>query len=139
MAGGEGRPLVVRKRSVEAHAWSPDGRSIAVLAPDEPDDEDERREKERDDADVFGERRQWHRVLLVALDGGEPTTLLSTDLHPIELAWSPTGDQLAVLAQPTTDLDDKARASIWVLAADGSGEPRRVADLPFADQLELGR
>ncbi len=135
VAGGEGRPLAVRKRSVDAHAWAPDGRSIAMLAPDEPDGEDERRQKERDDADVFGERRQWHRVLVVALDGGEPTTVLSTDLHAIEIVWSPTGDRLAVLAQPTTDLDDMARASIWVLAADGSCEPRRVAVLPFAHRL----
>ena len=135
LAGGEGRPVVVRKRSVATYAWAPDGRSMAVLAPDEPDDEDERRESERDDTEVFGERRQWHRVLLAQLDDEEPTTLLSTELHPVEIAWSPTGDRLALVAQPTTDLDDKAHASIWVLTIDGSAQPRAVADLPYADHL----
>ena len=54
--GGEARPLVTRKRSVGAFAWAPDGRSIAFLAPAEPTADDERREEERDDADVYGER-----------------------------------------------------------------------------------
>ncbi|MFN8538797.1 MAG: hypothetical protein U0232_15140 [Thermomicrobiales bacterium] len=35
----------------------PGGQRIALLATDPPTDEDERRERERDDADVYGERR----------------------------------------------------------------------------------
>jgi Tol biopolymer transport system component len=54
--GGEAEPLSVRKSSIETLAWSPEGRFIAFTAPDEPSDEDKRREKERDDADVYGER-----------------------------------------------------------------------------------
>ncbi len=135
VSGGEAAPLLVRARSVDAYAWAPDGRSLAVLVPDDKDDEDKRREEERDDADVYGERREWNRVLRVAATGGDPTSLLEADLHPVEVAWSPTGDALAVVARPTTDLDDLSRSSIWVLAADGSSEPRRLVDLPYSQGL----
>ena len=134
LAGGEGEPVAVRKRSVGAFAWSPDGRSLAVLAPDDPDEDDDRRTKERDDADVWGERWQRHRVLRVDL-GGDTTTVWSPDLHVVDVVWSPDGSRLAVVARPTPDADDMARASVWVLAPDGSAEPRQVTHAAVTDSL----
>src|SRR5258708_3234959 len=52
--GGEAAPLVVRERAVSTFEWSPDGSRIAFTAQDEPDDEDRRKERERDDAVVNG-------------------------------------------------------------------------------------
>lgn len=102
VGGGEACPLVVRKRSVGAFAWAPDGRSIAFLAPDEPTEDDERREKERDDADVFGERWQLAKVWTVAIDSLDATPELlwaPEGRHVTELAWSPDGSRLALLDQ----------------------------------------
>ena len=135
LAGGEASPVLVRKRSVGAYAWAQDSRSLAVLAPDEPGDEDGRRDTERDDADVWGERWQRTRVLRVEADGGEPSTVWAPDLHVVEVAWSPDGSRLAVLAWPTPELDDMMRATVWLLAADGSGAARRLAELPLASGL----
>lgn len=130
-AGGEAWPVLVRDRSICAYAWAPDGETLAVLAPDAPDDEDERREQERDDADVWGERWQRARLLRVGADGGDPTLVWAPDLHLVEVAWSPDGSRLAVLAWPTPAVDDMVSAEIWVLDADGSG-PRRLATMPLA-------
>ena len=41
--------------------------TIALLAQDAPTDEDERRERERDDAQVWGERWPNHRLRLLDL------------------------------------------------------------------------
>jgi dipeptidyl aminopeptidase/acylaminoacyl peptidase len=112
--GGEAEPLVVRKRSVSAHDWSPDGSRLAFLAPDEPDDEDERREQERDDPDVFGEHWQRDRLHTVDVASGEVTTLLELDLHPVEVAWSPDGSTIAFVAQDTPEPDESDRRALWL-------------------------
>ena len=97
LAGGEARPLtaVKNKRPVLNMAWSPAGDRIAFTSADEPDAEDERREKERDDADVFGERWQHARLRVVAPATGEIVVLAAGPRHIAECAWSPRGDALA--------------------------------------------
>ena len=121
--GGEATPLVVRKRSVEAHAWSPDGRRIAFLAPDEPTEDDERREEQRDDADVYGERWRYHRLWLVDVsgdDGAEPVMRWAPDMHLTDLTWSPDGARIGLAVQDTPQADARIQTSVWVVSADGT-------------------
>jgi dipeptidyl aminopeptidase/acylaminoacyl peptidase len=125
--GGEAAQLVTRKKSVESFAWSPDGARIAFLAPDDPTDEDERREKERDDADVYGERWQYNRLHLLDLATGAVTTLPTGDMHLFECAWSPDSATIAYLARPTPELDENRRAALFMIAASDS-EPHRLCD-----------
>jgi len=129
LAGGEARPVVVRKRSVGPFAWSPDNRTLAFLAPDEPDDSDKRREDERDDADVYGERWKHHRLLRVDHDSGQVTPLYCPDHHLTDVAWSPDGRTLAVVAQPTPEAEAAEAASLW-LVDDAGDEPRQVCTAP---------
>ncbi|MFN8514219.1 MAG: hypothetical protein U0841_16845 [Chloroflexia bacterium] len=56
LGGGEAEALTTWKGSIEEYTRLPGGQQIALLATDPPTDEDERRERERDDADVYGER-----------------------------------------------------------------------------------
>ena len=116
--GGEATPVVVRKASVAGFAWSPDGDRIAFLAPDEPTDEDERREKERDDADVFGERWKLNRLWFVAATGGEPEVGWAPTSHLTELAWSPDSSRLALLGQdsPLNEHQQTRRLYLFGLA-----------------------
>jgi dipeptidyl aminopeptidase/acylaminoacyl peptidase len=86
VAGGESAPLVVRERSIAAFCWSPDGQRIAFCSPEEPDDEDKRREEERDDRQVFGERWQYQRLYLVEVESGEVTQLVAGDRHVANVA-----------------------------------------------------
>lgn len=124
--GGDARPLVVRKRPVAGFAWSPDGRRIAFLAPDEPTDEDDRRERERDDADVYGERWRYQRVRVVAVEDGEIAGPVTADVHVTEVVWSPDGEWLGCVARPSPELDTRLDGEIMVLRPDGS-EGRSVS------------
>lgn len=119
--GGEAAGAAVGKRAVAAHAWSPDSARLAFLAPDAPDDEDERRTKERDDAEVFGERVAFNRLSTVAAGGGEVTALPIGDLHPTELAWSPDGTRIALLARPTPELDLSTDTAVYLVTMAAAG------------------
>ncbi len=133
-AGGEAVPLVVRERSVAALAWSPDGSRLGFLAPDEPTDDDKRREKERDDADVFGERWQHHRLWFVDTAGGEPTVVWSPDRHLVELAWSPDGARVALLVRRSPLLEHMDTSEVHVLRP---GDPQSVlvCPAPYAESI----
>lgn len=145
-AGGEATAVAVRKRAVAGLSWSPDSATIAFLAPDEPDDEDERRTKDRDDPEVFGERDPANRLFTVPAGGGEVTQLALagsevTAPHPTELAWSPGGDRIALIARPTPELDLSTRAGVYLVAAGAAAgdQPAAgavlVATTPWAASL----
>ncbi len=130
--GGEARPLVERERSIAAFAWCPDGSRIAFLAPDEPSEEDRRREKEQDDARVFGD---WHpnRVFVVEVESGTVTPLREVEGHPVAIAWSPDGSTLALVVQPTLEVDSSLLATIVALGVDDVAPPAMVCSSPGAD------
>ncbi len=133
-AGGEAEKLAERKKSIESFAWSPDGAHIAFLAPDDPTEEDARREKARDDADVYGERWPYNRLHLLDPATRKVTTLPTGEMHVSEVAWSPKGVRLAYLARLTPELDESRRTALYTISASG-GEPRRVCNAIGASQL----
>ncbi|MBA8794100.1 dipeptidyl aminopeptidase/acylaminoacyl peptidase [Friedmanniella endophytica] len=138
--GGEAEPLVVRSRAVETIAWSPDGSALALAVPADPDDEDQRREKERDDAIVSGERLARNQLLTVPVTGGDPVVLPVGDLHPTVLAWSPDGSRIAFIARPEPELDLSTDAAVYLVAADpgqpgGTPQVERVGAAPWAEDL----
>jgi dipeptidyl aminopeptidase/acylaminoacyl peptidase len=76
-----------------------DGRRVAVLATDEPDAEDERRQAERDDALVWSERKPGSRLRLLDLETRELATVGGLgDRHVVHVAQRPDGGPLAVIS-----------------------------------------
>lgn len=126
VAGGESVQLTSWKGGVEAFEWSPSGSQIAVLAADEPSDEDERRKREKDDAQGWGEDWRMQRVRL--LDPGRRTlTHLDTGAgHVRELAWSPAGDELAVIVAANPELDTPAAEGVEIRRVALAGGPPQV-------------
>lgn len=88
--GGEARLLLERKRGIKDYQWSADGSLLCVRTFDEPDEEEDRRLKERDDAEVYGERWPFARLSLLDVTTGDVTPLPTGDGHVAEFAWSPT-------------------------------------------------
>ncbi|HTK09472.1 MAG TPA: S9 family peptidase [Ktedonobacteraceae bacterium] len=104
--GGEAKALTSTKskRNIETFSWSPNGGFIAFTSPDEPTEDDERREKERDDTYVYGENRPYNRLRLLSLASREVETIASGDFHITELAWHPRGTEIAYIARQTPAL-----------------------------------
>ncbi|MEU8661396.1 S9 family peptidase [Actinoplanes philippinensis] len=82
------------------------GRLVVLLAGDEPDEEDERRARERDDAVVVGEREPRARLRLLDLVTGRVSTPdVFGGRHVVEVRQRPDGGPLAVLTRAGADDD----------------------------------
>ncbi|RQX19115.1 dipeptidyl aminopeptidase [Micromonospora ureilytica] len=87
-----------------------DSKMVALLAEDEPTEQDERRARDRDDAVVVGEREPRARLRLLDLRTGRVTTPnVFGDRHIVELRQRPDGGPLAVLTWASADNDDGPR------------------------------
>jgi dipeptidyl aminopeptidase/acylaminoacyl peptidase len=108
-SGGEAQPLTstTNKKSIESFAWSPDGAYIAFTAADEPDAEAARREKERDDADVYGAHWPFARLRLISPTDGTIVTLAGGDRHIDGFAWAPSGAEIAFTTRRTPALESR--------------------------------
>ena len=106
-AGGEAWALTKGKRAVQDFEWSPDGRSIAFLAPEAKTDDDEKKDKDKDDARVVDkDDRPAHLWTVdVATAAVEAKRLIGAPWKFSELAWTPAGDRLIVVATDRPESD----------------------------------
>lgn len=79
---------------------------VALLAEDEPTEQDARRARDRDDAVVVGEREPRARLRLLNLRTGRIATPEAFgDRHVVELRQRPDGGPVAVLTRASADND----------------------------------
>jgi dipeptidyl aminopeptidase/acylaminoacyl peptidase len=99
VGGGEAEVLTDWRGEISG-AWPlADARLVAVVATDEPTEEDERRRAERDDAFVWGEQLRWGRLRVLDLATGELRTVDGLGhRHVVELAARPDGGALAAIS-----------------------------------------
>jgi dipeptidyl aminopeptidase/acylaminoacyl peptidase len=132
--GGEPRRVSDQPQGAGAPAWSPDSRRIAYLArvPDEgrytsdrADAEPPRRittlQYREDNLGFFIDRRS-HVFVVDALDepGSGPVQVTSGDFDHEGVAWSPDGQNLALVSARHDARDTDLVNDLWLCAADGS-------------------
>ncbi|HZU12159.1 MAG TPA: hypothetical protein VFB58_04905 [Chloroflexota bacterium] len=111
-------PIMLPYRSFLA--WSPDGRTLAVVA--------------------GGGRQTWaNKVLLLATLHGAPRRLTNPRTAMVAPAWSPEGHTLAVaieIAGPVgqaSTLRAVSGSHLWIVPANGPAATRLTSDPSFAD------
>jgi dipeptidyl aminopeptidase/acylaminoacyl peptidase len=133
MEGGEGHPVTQGKRSVQSFEWSPDGRQIAFLAPLPKTAEEEKKEKDKEDAYVVDKDDKPAGLWLLDIDSQKARGLVGVPWSVDELTWVPSGDRLIVSAtdHPESDLDTNRIFS--VSAVDGKMTELLAPRGPFGD------
>src|SRR5215472_11863480 len=109
LGGGEAEVLTDWRGEI-CDAWPlADGRLVAVVATDEPTEEDKRRRAERDDAIVWGEQLRRGRLQVLDLATGELRMVDGLGgRHVVELAPRPEGSALAVISWASPEEDPGA-------------------------------
>ena len=120
MNGGEGRAITKGKRSVKAFEWSPDGKEIAFLAPDAKTEEEEKKEKDKDDAKVVDKDDKRARLWILDVATGEARALTKPNWNFDELAWLPAGDRVVVKGTDRPESDEYTERIFTVTVADGT-------------------
>jgi dipeptidyl aminopeptidase/acylaminoacyl peptidase len=118
MSGGEARAVTKGKRSVKAFEWSPDGKTIAFLAPDAKTEEEEK--KEKDDAKVIDKDDKHARLWILDVPTGETRALTKPNWNFDELAWLPAGNAVVVKGTDRPESDQYTERIFSVQVADGA-------------------
>jgi dipeptidyl aminopeptidase/acylaminoacyl peptidase len=125
VSGGEAEVLTDWRGEVSG-AWPlADARLVAVVATDEPTEEDERRRAERDDAFVWGQQVLPGRLRVLDLVTGEMRTVGGLGhRHVVELAARPDGAALAAISWASPDNDPGATTGALHMVDLGTGTTR---------------
>jgi len=109
--GGEAEALTEGKPGVATFAPLADGARVALLSADRPSEEDERRQEERDDPNVFGDWKP-QRLRVLELETKAVRTLAAPgERHVRGVAPAPKGSLAAVVLWNTPELDNIALAA----------------------------
>lgn len=131
--GGEAWEVTDSPSGVQAFEFSPDGRSLAFLAPDEKSEAEKEQEKIRGRPMIWGESYpdEWTWLRVAPLEGrkaGESQKASASGQHVTDFVWSPDSRQLAFAARPSPILRTYSRAATYLVTPGQS--PRRLLDLP---------
>ncbi|EJD06472.1 peptidase S9 prolyl oligopeptidase active site domain protein [Fomitiporia mediterranea MF3/22] len=108
LSGGEASPLFGKdnKCAVSEFEISSDGKYIAFLSADEPTPEDERREKEKDDPQVFSDKRKFNHLRLYNFATRDVRGLKATNgNHVFQLVWAPDSKSIFFLTRAHSALE----------------------------------
>jgi dipeptidyl aminopeptidase/acylaminoacyl peptidase len=125
--GGEPEKLTDSKSGVQSFQWSPDGNRIAYVAPQEPTPAEEKKQKDKDDAQVIDKNLKLARIWVIDVTTKKASELVKGDYNATDPQWSPDGRLLAFVTNPTPKADDGSLSDIWVIDVTGAASAEAVA------------
>ncbi len=135
MDGGEASALTKGKRNIKSFEWSPDGKQIAFLAPDAKGEDEEKKEKDKDDAHVVDKEDKQARLWVLNMASQEVRALTPAAWKVSELCWAPAGDRVYVSATDTPASDRLTERIFSLAIADGVAKQIGAPRGPF-DRIE---
>ena len=130
-SGGEAAARTKGKSNVKSFEWSKDGKYIAYIAPNAKTEEDEKKEKDKNDARVADKDDKQPRVWLLAVESGDPRAITPANWEIKELAWMPSGRNLVVAATDHPESDQNTDRIFRVPVPEGEVMPIAAPRGPF--------
>ena len=145
LGGGPAEQLTRVTGELGEFRWSPDGRRIAYVLKDAPEERDLRPVREKRDARVVGEAHRFARLYVLDVEGGHnraAQVITAPDVHVgghvgaglsgPAFAWSPDGSAISFSHSPSPLADDWVRADVSVVDV-ATRSVRPLAATPAAE------
>ena len=129
--GGKAERLTSVPGDVEHFAYSPDGKMIAFIARDQPTAKEKERQSAGDDAIEPDRNFKYSRLWVTNLLDRKAVQVTKQDFEINELAWSPRGDELALVVARTQKPEDSLLLSLVVVNR-STGEVARTLSVNVA-------
>ena len=117
LGGGEATRLTSAKNSVDSFCWSPDGNRIAYLASDPKTTDEEKKQKDQDDARVIDVDHKPVRAWTVDVTTKAATRITSGPWNLHEMDWMPDGKRLIAIATDRP-ADDRRTERLYSISLD---------------------
>ena len=122
------RMVTTIKNGVDSFQWSPDNNWIAFASTDSKTEEEERKEKNKDDAVLVDRNYKFARLYSLNVSDGSMRRLFQEAGNVNDYDWSRNGDHLAVKISPSPLLDDVFWRSKLLVISSKTGEVKRILD-----------
>ncbi|HEV2826106.1 MAG TPA: S9 family peptidase [Pyrinomonadaceae bacterium] len=113
--GGKAERLTSVPGGVEDFAWSPDSKMIAFVARDQPTASEQERQSAGDDATEVDRNFKYSRLWVANLSDRKAVQITKQDFEINELAWSPKGDEIALVVARSQKPEDSLLLSLVVV------------------------
>ena len=113
--GGKAERLTSVPGGVEDFAWSSDGKMIAFVARDQPTASEQARQSAGDDATEVDRNFKYSTLWVANLLDRKAVQVTKQDFEINELAWSPGGDEIALVVARTQLPEDSLLLSLVVV------------------------
>ncbi len=129
--GGEAAARTKGKSSIKDFAWSKDGKYFAYIGPDAKTEEEEKKEKDKNDAHAADKDEKHPRLWLVPVDSGDVKAITPASWEIKELAWMPGGESIVVAATDHPESDQNTDRIFSVDVSNGDMKPLSAPRGPF--------
>lgn len=113
--GGKAERLTSVPGGVEDFAWSPDSKMVAFIARDQPTASEQARQSAGDDATEVDRNFKYSKLWVANLSDRKAVQVTKQDFEIKELAWSPRGDEIALVVAGTQKPEDSLLFSLVVV------------------------
>jgi dipeptidyl aminopeptidase/acylaminoacyl peptidase len=127
--GGAPWQVTHHKSGVRGFEFSPDGKTLLLVATVPPTKDEELREKEHDDAVIVDHHYHMAQLWTFDIASSEEKQLTHAEFTIRDPRWSPGGSHVTFTSNPTPRLDDGALTTAWLLDV-SSGQMRKLAASP---------
>ena len=125
--GGEPWQVTKHKSGVRGFEFSPDGKTLLLVATKAPDASEEQREKEKDDAVVVEQDFKMAQLWTWDIATGAEKQITSGDFTVTDPRWSPDGTHVLFTTRPTPLSDDTGLQTVHILDV-ASGQERKLVE-----------